>query len=205
APRALAADAAHAVAIDRVGRTLALRAGARTTVLATSPLGFASVTLLPGAPALALTREGVWSGPVRAWILDRPELATVALPRATVVPAPAPAAAPRPAITEPDDNDEAVARLWVRVRTARANVRRHENMAGALAARPEAPTDPRMPPILGQRARLRSRWESLCGGLTTRAAQLARRGVGPGVTQGAQSLCEMHPDLVLGQPINPAL
>jgi len=82
---------------------------------------------------------------------------------------------------------------------------RHENTAGALAARPEAPTDPRMPGILSQRARLRARWESVCGGLLTRAAQLARRGAGPAVSQGAQSLCEMHPDLVLGAPINQAL
>jgi hypothetical protein len=203
APRALAADAGHAVVIDRVGRTLALRAGAQTRVLATSSLGFASVTLLPGAPAIALTREGVWSGPVRAWMLDAPTLPTVALARATVVPAPA--VAPRQAITEPYVYDETYARLWVRARTARAVFMRHENLAGVLASRPEAPTDPRMPPILAQRARLRARWESVCGGLTTRAAQLARRGVGPGVTQGAQSLCEMHPDLVLVRPINPAL
>ena len=39
----------------------------------------------------------------------------------------------------------------------------------------------------------------------SRASQLARRGAGAAVTQGAQSLCDMHPDLVLGAPINQAL
>lgn len=203
APRALAADGAHVVAIDGSSHTLALREGARSTTLATSPLGFASVTLLPGAPTIALSREGVWSGPVRAWILDRPEVTPVALPRATVMPVAA--APPRVPVTQPYVYDEAFARLWVRARTARAVFMRHENTAGALAARPEAPADPRMPGVLSQRARLRSRWESACGGLMTRASQLARRGAGAAVSQGAQSLCEMHPDIVLGAPINQAL
>lgn len=201
APRALVSDTVHAAAIDRAGRSLAVRDRERSMVLATSAAGFASVTLLPGEPAIVLSREGVWSGPVRAWILGRPELTTLSLPRATMVPA-APARAP---VTQPYVYDETFARLWVRARTARAVFMRHENTAGALAARPEAPTDPRMPGILSQRARLRARWESVCGGLLTRAAQLARRGAGPAVSQGAQSLCEMHPDLVLGAPINQAL
>ena len=178
-----------------------MRAGETTAVLATSPLGFASVTLLPGAPAIALSREGVWSGPLRAWLLDRPAAAPIALPRATVVPV----APPRVPVTAPYVYDESFARLWVRARAARAVFMRHENTAGALAARPEAPTDPRMPGVLAQRLRLRGRWESACGGLQTRAAQLARRGAGASVTQGVQSLCEMHPDLVLGAPINQAL
>ncbi|MDO9020039.1 MAG: hypothetical protein Q7V43_24160 [Myxococcales bacterium] len=201
APRARAADGTHLAVIDQGGRTLALRSGDRAAVLATSPLGFASVALLPGAPAIVLSREGVWSGPVRAWIADRPGTAPVALPHATVVPV----AAPRVPVTQPYVYDEAYARLWVRARAARAVFMRHENTAGALAARPEAPTDPRMPGILSQRARLRARWESVCGGLMTRASQLARRGAGAAVTQGAQSLCDMHPDLVLGAPINQAL
>jgi hypothetical protein len=203
APRALVSDTTHAAVIDHAGRALAVRHGDRSTVLATSAAGFASLTLLPGEPAIVLSREGVWSGPVRAWILDRPELTTLSLPRATPLPIAPPAA--RAPVTQPYVYDETFARLWVRARTARAVFMRHENTAGALAARPEAPTDPRMPGVLSQRARLRARWESVCGGLMTRAAQLARRGAGPAVSQGAQSLCEMHPDLVLGAPINPAL
>lgn len=204
APRATAADASHVVVIDRTAHTLAVRSGAQSTLLARSETGFASVTLLPGAPAIALSREGVWSGPVRAWFVDRPGLTTLQLPRATVVPV-APAAPPRVPVTAPYVFDADFARLWVRARAARAAFMRHENLAGILASRPEAPTDPRMPGIIANRARLRGRWESACGALTTRASQLARRGAGSGPSQGAQSLCEMPADLVLGQPINQAL
>ncbi len=204
APRATAADASHLVVIDRTAHALALRSGTQSTVLARSDMGFATVTLLPGSPAIVLSREGVWSGPVRAWFVDRPGLTTVQLPRATVVPV-APVAAPRVPVTAPYVYDADFARLWVRARAARAVFMRHENLAGILASRPEAPTDPRMPAIIANRTRLRGRWESACGALTTRAAQLTRRGAGPGPSQGAQSLCEMPADLVLGQPINQAL
>lgn len=204
APRESATSATHRAVIDRSGRRLAVRSAAGSTVLARSEMGFASVALLPGTPAIALSREGVWSGPVRAWFVDRPGVVTAQLPRATVVPTPV-APPPRVAVTAPYVYDADFARLWVRARTARAVFMRHENLAGVLAARPEAPTDPRMPGIIANRTRLRGRWESACGALTTRASQLTRRGAGPGPSLGAQSLCEMHPDLVLGQPINPAL
>ena len=201
APRALDADATHVAVIDRTSRILAVRSGGQSTVLATSAIGFTSITLLPGTPAIALSREGIWNGPIRAWILDRPEITALSLPFATAVPV----RAPRTPVTHPYVYDEAFARLWVRARTARAIFMRLENTAGALAARPEAPTDPRMPALLSQRLRLRLRWESACGGLMTRASQLSRQGAESGVFRGTQSLCVMHPDLVLGAPINPAL
>ena len=151
-----------------------------------------------------LARAGVWSGPVV--LLD---------PAAPVTEAPGMPPPPEAPL------DETFARLWVRVRTARAVFIRHENMAGALAARPEAPTDPRMPSVLATRARLRSRWESLCGQLQSRAQSLAHHGSHPGMSQGVsqgvsqgasadllggvQQLCEIHQDLQLGVPVNPAL
>ena len=80
-----------------------------------------------------------------------------------------------------------------------------EYTAGILAARPEAPTDPRMPAIVATRNRLRARWESACGPLQTRANTLARQGAGPDVLDAVRQLCDLHPDLQLGVPINPAL
>lgn len=204
APRVAATDGPRTVVVDRTSRVLAMRTGERVTELARSEVGFTALTLLPGAPALALTREGVWSGPLRAWRLDDPGVPTASLGRVSPVPTPV-VVSRAPPVTAPYVYDETFARLWVRARTARAVFMRHENLAGALAARPEAPTDPRMPGVLANRTRLRGRWESACGALQTRAAFLARRGAGNGPVQGVQSLCEMHPDLVLGQPINPAL
>ncbi|MBK8694070.1 MAG: hypothetical protein IPN17_17745 [Deltaproteobacteria bacterium] len=150
APRALVSDTVHAAAIDRAGRSLAVRDRERSMVLATSAAGFASVTLLPGEPAIVLSREGVWSGPVRAWILGRPELTTLSLPRATMVPA-APARAP---VTQPYVYDETFARLWVRARTARAVFSATRTpQALAPARRPDRPSDAGDPQPARQAAR----------------------------------------------------
>ncbi len=203
APRVAVSNGTATAAVDRSGHALVLRTAGRARVLATSPVGFAELRVLPGTPSLLLSREGVWSGPLRAWSFDAPEVPTVELPRAWVMAALIPP--PRAPIPHPYVFDEPFARLWVRARTARAVFMRFENTAGSMAARPEAPTDPRMPPILAQRARLMMRWQNACGALGMRAALLARRGAGQPVLQGVESLCTFHPDLQLGVPINQAL
>jgi len=55
------------------------------------------------------------------------------------------------------------------------------------------------------RTNLRSRWESACAALRRRATVLARNGAGDALLQGVGPLCEIHADLVLGQPIDPSL
>lgn len=167
--------------------------------LAVAPRAVTAIQALEGETPWLLAREGAWSGAVR-WAPLAPPAGAEPTRWAPASPLPtAPAGAPPPLW------DEAFARLWTRARAARAVFMRHENSAGALAARPEAPTDPRMPAIIANRTRLRGRWESVCGQLRGRAAQLARGGAGADVMQGVNSLCEIHADLQLGVPINPAL
>lgn len=211
---ALAAPAALAALDDTV---LAVAPG-RRAVAAFTPSGAAWLhrteapvmelaTLRLGDTRWLLQREGLWSGPVRALRLPpsaTPAAAPPVLPRLTAVRVPPPAPS-RLATRAPYTFDEAFARHWVHARTLRGQFMAFEYTAGILAARPEAPTDPRMPGIVATRNRLRSRWESACGPLQTRANTLARQGAGPDVLDAVRQLCDLHPDLQLGVPINPAL
>ncbi|MBI5517760.1 MAG: hypothetical protein HY909_28575 [Deltaproteobacteria bacterium] len=139
----------------------------------------------PGAPWV-LTREGTWHGPLR-W-------------HDTALPAAPPAAPAAPLAVDPT-----YARLFCRARQLRAAVVRFEYTAGSLAAQPEAPTDPRMPGILGVRRRLLGNWSTACSHLTDRARVLLRQGGSPTLLTSAQQLCQPYPELVLGVPVNPAL
>lgn len=208
-PRALAASpdgrALLAVTSDRRGIVL-VRAGA--ALLATSPSLFHEVAVLDAgaAPTIALSREGVWSGPVRWFALPASGApTTVALGEARAAPPPPRLRPTRYPTTNPLRYDPEFSRLFAQTRLYRAQFMRHENLAGMMAARPEAPTDPRMPGLIAVRTRLRSRWESSCGQLRARASTLARAGAGDDVLQGVQQLCEIHADLQLGVPVNPAL
>lgn len=189
-----------AVRVSRDRRVLRWHAegGDEGVILARAVAPIAEVSVLDGASPWIVLREGIWSGPVR-WLTPA-HRAPQPWPRTMPV-----SVSARPPPPNPYVWDESFARLWVRARTARAIFMRHENSAGALAARPEAPTDPRMPAVIANRTRLRQRWETACGALQTRASQLARRGAGGEVTQAVQQLCEIHADLQLGVPINPAL
>lgn len=168
------------------------------------PVFEAAALDVPGlAQPLLLAREGLWSGALRLVSLGADSFR---FERLTAVRAPAaPPPNPRLATRTPYVFDESFARLWVHARTLRGVFMAFENTAGALAARPEALTDPRMPGIVTSRNRLRSRWESACGSLTNRAAVLARAGAGQALLDGVRGLCELHGDLQLGVPINPAL
>ncbi|MFO0624645.1 MAG: hypothetical protein U0325_03440 [Polyangiales bacterium] len=195
----LTAGGEAAVAVARGRRVLhLLDAAGVARVFAVAPRAVTALQALEGATPWLLAREGVWSGAVR-WAPVAPPAGE---PTRWAVASPLPVPPP---VAPPVLWDETFARLWTRARAARAVFMRHENSAGALAARPEAPTDPRMPAILANRARLRGRWESVCGQLRGRASQLARGSAGADVTQGVNSLCEIHADLQLGVPINPAL
>lgn len=171
------------------------------SVFARSARGVSAITVADGETPWLLAREGQWSGPLR-WAPMVPGDGVVWAPLSVH---PSQLAAPQADRSSAAMWDEPFARLWVRARTARAVFMRHENTAGALAARPEAPTDPRMPGVIAARNRLRSRWEGVCGQLRARAAQLARGPAGQDVLQGVNSLCEIHADLQLGVPVNPAL
>lgn len=151
-------------------------------------------------------REGYWSGPVRAlFVPSRAAVEAVAFAPAHAVPVPPPAQRPHFPTTRPLVYDAEFSALFARTRIARSLFIRHENLAGMLAARPEAPTDPRMPPILAVRHRLQSRWENLCSPLRSRARTLAREGAGQDVISGVNQLCEIHPELQLGVPVDPSL
>lgn len=155
-----------------------------------------------------LQREGLWSGPVRALRLAPSPAATQpsVLARLTAVRvAPAATTPSRFSTRAPYTFDERFALHWVHARTLRGQFMAYEYTAGILAARPEAPTDPRMPAIVAARNRLRARWESACGPLQTRGNTLARQGAGAEVLDAVRQLCDLHPDLQLGVPINPAL
>ncbi len=176
-------------------------------MLATTPSIFHEVSLPdPGdGPMIALSREGVWSGPVRWYAIPSTGApAPLALRLDRAVPLPPPRVTRHPTVT-PLRYDEEFSRLFAQTRLLRAQFMRHENLAGMMAARPEAPTDPRMPGLLAVRQRLRSRWESSCSVLRARASLLARHGAGDDVLQGVQQVCEIHADLQLGVPVNPAL
>lgn len=194
-----AGDVSVTVARGRRALHLLDAAGAARP-FAVAPRSVTAVQALGGASPWLLSREGAWSGAVRWSPLVAPADGAEPARWAVASPLPTP-----PQSAPPPLWDEAFARLWTRARTARAVFMRHENSAGALAARPEAPTDPRMPAVIANRNRLRGRWESVCGQLRGRASQLARGGAGPDVMQGVNSLCEIHADLQLGVPVNPAL
>lgn len=211
-PRALAAtsDGRVLVAVtgDRRGLAMVRAGAAGASLLATTPSLFHEVAALDagGAPTLALSREGVWSGPVRWFALPASGApTTVALAEAHAAPPPPQMRATRYRTVTPLRYDPEFSRLFAQTRLLRAQFMRHENLAGMMAARPEAPTDPRMPGLIAVRNRLRSRWESSCGQLRARASTLARAGAGDDVLQGVQQLCEIHADLQLGVPVNPAL
>jgi len=161
-----------------------------------------------GGTRWILQREALWSGPIRALRLPQEAPAEASepplLPRLTAVRV-APSAPGRFPVRNPYTWDETFARLWVRARTLRGQFMAYEYMAGILASRPTAPTDPRMPAIVAARNRLRGRWESACGPLQNRASTLARQGAGGDILDGVRQLCEIHADLQLGVPINPAL
>lgn len=149
---------------------------------------FHSATLMLEAAVLAgttpwvLAREGTWSGALR-----------LLSPTARVAP------------ESPVAVDPAWAALFTRVRTQRAIFMRFENSAGAMAARPEAPTDPRMPGIIASRNRLRARWTSLCEQLQNRAHWLSRHDGPADVLQATRQVCQIHGDLELGVPVDPSL
>lgn len=196
----LASAGEVSVTVARGRRALhLLDAAGAARAFAVAPRSVTALQALGGEAPWLVAREGAWSGAVRWAPLTTP--AGSEPTRWTLV-SPLPTAPPG---APPPLWDEAFARLWSRARAARGAFMRHENSAGALAARPEAPTDPRMPSIIANRNRLRGRWESVCGQLRGRASQLARGGAGPDVMQGVNSLCEIHADLQLGVPINPAL
>lgn len=211
-PRALAATsdgrALIAVTGDRRGLAMMRSGAADASLLATTPSLFHEVAALgaEGAPTLALSREGVWSGPVRWFALPASGApTTVTLSEARAAPPPPQMRQTRYRTVTPLRYDPEFSRLFAQTRLLRAQFMRHENLAGMMAARPEAPTDPRMPGLIAVRNRLRSRWESSCGQLRARASTLARAGAGDDVLQGVQQLCEIHADLQLGVPVNPAL
>ncbi|MEZ4409209.1 MAG: hypothetical protein R3A52_22480 [Polyangiales bacterium] len=201
--RDLAVTSAGVAAVTTDHSTRVRAGDGRATPVARSEMGF---TGLAAAGEVLLTREGHWSGPVRFWWAPRAlaQTSPTELPVAHAVPPP-PARPSRYPTTEPYVWDEAFARQWARARQARAVLMRYENMAGAMAARPEALTDPRMPGIVARRNQLRSQWESACGPLRARASQLARHGAGQEVISAVESLCQLHADLQLGVPVNPAL
>jgi hypothetical protein len=187
-------------------RAVALQRGRDATLLATTELFFYDAAVLPGAgdAHLVLTREGTWSGPLRFFAVGATGPAQpVALP-VTLAAAPS-ARAPRYALRAPYVYDEEFARLFARTRMLRAVFMRHENIAGLLASRPQAPTDPRMPGLLAVRRNHQNRWEVACAALRRRAIVLARAGAGDDVVQGVNQLCEIHGELVLGRPVDPSL
>lgn len=201
-------EGAPAVAITSDRRGVALvRARGGATLLATTPSLFYDAAVLPGAGGahLIFTREGTWSGPLRFFAPgDEGPAEPARLDLAVAVQS----ATPRPSrypLRAPYVYDAEFARLFARARTLRAQFMRHENIAGMMAARPTAPTDPRMPGLLAVRNNLRNRWEVSCAALRRRATVLARGGAGDDVIHGVNQLCEIHADLVLGQPIDPSL
>lgn len=203
-----AASDAPAAAITSDRRGIALVARGATSLLATTASLFFDAAVLPGADgtSLVLTREGIWSGPLR-FFAPRAAGGLTPLrlePATAIAPPPATRMVRYPLVT-PYVYDADFARLFARARALRAHFMRHENVAGAMAARPTAPTDPRMPGLLAVRTNLRNRWESACAALRRRATVLARNGAGDALLQGVGPLCEIHADLVLGQPIDPSL
>jgi hypothetical protein len=215
APRAVAASTAPGAPVvvvsgDRHALAFAREGSSAPALLATTPSLVHEAALLPDpdarGAAVVLSREGVWSGPVRYFALPPTGApAALALDVARAVPAAPPSHPPRYALRAPLRYDEAFSRLFAHTRMLRAAFMRHENLAGMMAARPEAPTDPRMPGLIAVRRRLRDRWESSCAQLRARAVVLAREGAGDDVLHGVHQLCEIHPDLQLGVPVNPAL
>lgn len=209
-PRGVSAVGAAVVALAPDHQSIVRVANDPPRVLATSAMLFQQAVLAPSGDddtdPLLLTREGVWSGPVRAftWSAIAASPQPVALARVTATPTPPPTP-PRIPVTQPYVYDEAFARLWVQAGTARAALMRYENMAAPMAARPDAPTNPSMPGIIARRTNLRFRWEGICVRLQQRASQLARQGAGSPLMQGVAPVCELHQDLQLGVPINPAL
>lgn len=212
APRAVAASSAPGgplVVVSADRHALAFARDGAPALLATTPSLLHEAALLPdpdGRGAVVLAREGVWSGPVRFFALPSAGApAPLALAPARAVPVAPPSHPPRYELRAPLRYDEPFSRLFAHTRMLRAVFMRHENLAGMMAARPEAPTDPRMPGLIAVRRRLRDRWEASCAQLRARAVVLAREGAGDDVLHGVHQLCEIHPDLQLGVPVNPAL
>lgn len=196
-----------AVTHDRRGVAL-LRPNHGMTLLATTASFFYDVAVLPGEgdTHLIFTREGTWSGPLRFFApgAEGPS-EPVHLPVAYAVPPPSAARPSRYPLRAPYVYDAEFARLFVRTRTLRAQFMRHENIAGLLASRPTAPSDPRMPGLLAVRRNLQNRWEVSCAALRRRAIALARNGAGDEPLRGVDPLCEIHGPLQLGVPIDPSL
>jgi|GEM_PF-1230016 len=212
APRALrgapSVRGAPAALITSDRRAVALMRGREATLLATTASLFYDAAVLPGADGshLVLTREGTWSGPLRFFVSGASGASQPAALAVTLaVPPPPSARPPRYARRAPYVYDLDFARLFARTRMLRAVFMRHENIAGLLASRPQAPTDPRMPGVLAVRRNHRNRWEVACSALRRRAVALARGGAGDDVVQGVNQLCDIHGDLVLGQPVDPSL
>lgn len=212
APRALrgapSVRGAPAALITSDRRAVALMRGREATLLATTGSLFYDAAVLPGGDGshLVLTREGTWSGPLRFFVAGASGPAQpAALEAALAVPTPPSARPPRYALRTPYVYDEDFARLFARARMLRAVFMRHENVAGLLAARPQAPTDPRMPGLLAVRRNHQNRWEVACSALRRRAVTLARAGAGEDVVQGVNQLCEIHRELQLGVPVDPSL
>ncbi len=209
APEALAVvgDALVAVAPGRRAVAVFTRDGRSAWTHRTEAPVIDLAALSLGRSRWVLQREALWSGPVRALRLADPGPSPAEpplLPRRTAVRV-APAPPGRYPLRAHYTWDETFARLWVHARTLRGQFMAYEYTAGILAARPTAPTDPRMPGIVATRNRLRSRWESACSPLQTRASALARQGAGAEILEAVRQLCDLHADLQLGVPINPAL
>lgn len=194
APRGVAVTSAGVVAVTTDHTAVVRVSDGEARPLVRSAVGFTEVM---GEGEVMLTGEGDWNGPVRFFWAPRvwAEAEVVTLDESQA----------HGRNTERYFWDEGFAGAWVRARYARAVFLRYENMAGAMAARPEAVTDPRMPGIVSRRNQLRGRWESACGALRTRAGQLVRHGAGRELNAAVGSLCQLNADLQLGVPVNQAL
>jgi hypothetical protein len=198
APLAVITDDRRAVALVRQNHA---------SLVATTASFLYEVDVLPGnGSTWMLTREGTWSGPVRFTLLDgTPPTAPMAWPFVRAAPPPPLLRPVRFETRAPLRYDEDFSRLFAVTRQARAVFMRHENIAGMMAARPQAPTDPRMPGLIAVRRRHRNRWEAACSQLRARALVLARGGAGDDVLSAASQVCEIPGELRLGVPIDPAL
>jgi hypothetical protein len=186
-------------------RGLVLLTSATPTLLAVSPLMFFDVVTLNAPHPILLTREGTWSGPIRFFSLDVSTAHATELPDIHAAPPPPLRRPPRFETTAPLRYDAEFSRLLAHTRLLRAQFMRHENTAGMMAARPQAPTDPRMPGLIAFRRHLRIRWESSCTPLRQRALVLARAGAGDDVLLAARQVCEIPAELQLGVPIDSSL
>ncbi len=101
--------------------------------------------------------------------------------------------------------DERFLQHLLRARAARAAYTAAEGVYGPLSERPDAATNPRLPPLAAGMRRLRGPWDLACEALRERARFLVRHGVDLDINQLVSEQCELPPEPVLpGTPGAPA-